>query len=180
MAPITKILILKEQFNLAAHCYNLHVSDKQCDIWASAGECDKNPLWMANNCQQSCQRCLPDCIDAYGSTECQHWAKMGECLKNHKWMLQNCALSCGICDSGWLIFWFKFNILRILLNNEKKITITEGKWNNDSWNNHLQQYMEDFGLAFTIKKTKWHLSGLMEWQWLIQPGQTDNPMIWGK
>lgn len=137
MAPITKILILKEQFNLAAHCYNLHVSDKQCDIWASAGECDKNPLWMANNCQQSCQRCLPDCIDAYGSTECQHWAKMGECLKNHKWMLQNCALSCGICDSGWLIFWFKFNILRILLNNEKKLTITEGKWNNDSWNNHL-------------------------------------------
>lgn len=92
------------------HCYNLHVSDKQCDIWASAGECDKNPLWMANNCQQSCQRCLPDCIDAYGSTECQHWAKMGECLKNHKWMLQNCALSCGICDSAiYGGFWIGFH-----------------------------------------------------------------------
>lgn len=112
-------LLLEQQFNLTAHCYNLHVSDKQCDFWASAGECDKNPLWMANNCQYSCQRCLPDCNDAYGSTECQHWAKMGECGKNHKWMLQNCALSCGICDSGW--FYFDLSLyLGVFLNNEQK------------------------------------------------------------
>lgn len=112
-------LLLEQQFNLTAHCYNLHVSDKQCDFWASAGECDKNPLWMANNCQYSCQRCLPDCNDAYGSTECQHWAKMGECGKNHKWMLQNCALSCGICDSGW--FYFDSSLyLGVFLNNEQK------------------------------------------------------------
>ncbi|XP_048752140.2 macrophage mannose receptor 1-like isoform X2 [Ostrea edulis] len=84
----------------ASHCYNIHGSDSSCDKWAKEGECDKNPLWMANNCQLSCQRCFSVCRDEFGSTECQHWAKSGECYKNHKWMLQNCALSCGICDSA--------------------------------------------------------------------------------
>ncbi|XP_022332922.2 macrophage mannose receptor 1-like isoform X2 [Crassostrea virginica] len=82
------------------HCYNLYTSDKNCDLWAAAGECSKNPLWMANNCKQSCQMCVSDCLDTHGSTECQHWAKAGECQKNHRWMLPNCALSCGICDSA--------------------------------------------------------------------------------
>lgn len=92
------------------HCYNLHVSDKQCTFWASAGECDKNPVWMANNCQHSCERCLPNCTDAFGTTECQYWAMIGECTKNHKWMLQNCALSCGICDSAMFGgFWIGFH-----------------------------------------------------------------------
>ncbi|XP_061163166.1 macrophage mannose receptor 1-like [Saccostrea echinata] len=112
-----------------SHCYNLHSSENNCDFWAKNGECDKNPLWMANNCQRSCQRCMADCRDTYGTTECQHWAKSGECIKNYKWMLQNCALSCGICDSAiyggfWIGFHDKKEEMSFEWSDRMKVTYT--------------------------------------------------------
>ena len=32
-------------------------TDKDCEYWASRGECKKNPNWMLNNCKRSCQNC---------------------------------------------------------------------------------------------------------------------------
>ena len=42
-------------------CVNVYVDDpRMCDIWASAGECEKNPWWMSRYCARSCKVCLPD------------------------------------------------------------------------------------------------------------------------
>lgn len=30
---------------------------KRCKTWADAGECDKNPGFMTNNCKVACKRC---------------------------------------------------------------------------------------------------------------------------
>jgi len=37
-------------------CVNVH-DEGECDHWASAGECDKNPGFMRRNCAKSCKSC---------------------------------------------------------------------------------------------------------------------------
>ncbi|KIH67777.1 shTK domain protein [Ancylostoma duodenale] len=34
--------------------------DPSCALWASQGECSKNPEWMLSNCQLSCHNCKTD------------------------------------------------------------------------------------------------------------------------
>jgi hypothetical protein len=38
---------------------NVECADRhfQCQQWTQLGECKKNPLWMAENCRRSCDRC---------------------------------------------------------------------------------------------------------------------------
>ncbi|VDP13000.1 unnamed protein product [Onchocerca flexuosa] len=40
--------------NQTLKCSDRH---SRCAIWASENECQKNQLWMAENCRMSCGRC---------------------------------------------------------------------------------------------------------------------------
>lgn len=78
--------------------------DEECIIWASVGECKKNPTWMMPNCPVSCGLCgkKVKCMDLY--RECTGWANEGECTENRIWMFFNCPKSCSTCDqafTGW-------------------------------------------------------------------------------
>merc|ERR1711970_256704 len=64
-----------------------------CADWAKSGECDKNPIWMKENCKKSCNTCPEECKD--DNEGCAEWAKNGECKKNPKYMLESCKKSCG-------------------------------------------------------------------------------------
>nr|QBH70097.1 CreM12-ShK4 [Colubraria reticulata] len=94
--------------------------DGQCDGWSQSGECDKNPLWMKENCKKSCKVCndgddddddddddgddggkKPDgvCKNVWGDLSCDGWAKSGECDANAIWMKENCKKACKGCDA---------------------------------------------------------------------------------
>lgn len=84
-------------------------------MWAQAGECDKNPVYMLRECMVSCNQCpawqLPDenstdvthhnstaarvCVDT--EDRCGMWAAAGECDKNPIYMLRECMISCNQC-----------------------------------------------------------------------------------
>ncbi|KFD57816.1 hypothetical protein M513_01486 [Trichuris suis] len=81
---------------------------EKCSLWASAGECERNPFWMLPNCQKSCYSCgmtvgdvntpapVEGCFN--GDELCQFWATIGECEKNPRWMKVYCQLSCNSCN----------------------------------------------------------------------------------
>ncbi|XP_042894037.1 putative tyrosinase-like protein tyr-3 [Penaeus japonicus] len=71
-------------------------SHKHCGTWAAAGECERNPDWMVNNCQKSCKTCGKECSDS--NNFCKEWSKMGECTRNAPYMSLFCKKSCGVCD----------------------------------------------------------------------------------
>jgi len=78
---------------LSGLCLNL---DDDCELFASQGECSKNPSWMEKNCARSCGYC-PPCTDGHES--CEFWAHQGECNANPDYMLANCPRSCQLCPN---------------------------------------------------------------------------------
>ncbi|KAK3602503.1 hypothetical protein CHS0354_022371 [Potamilus streckersoni] len=75
----------------------------QCQNFARAGECDKNPAWMIPNCQRSCGICsLSDgCENKHNDTvECDRRASEGECETKPLWMIPNCQRSCHACQQS--------------------------------------------------------------------------------
>lgn len=76
---------------------------KDCSIWAKAGECQKNEVYMKKTCPVSC---LDDnyptkdedkCKDYH--SRCHVWATLGECTENPKDMKRYCAKSCNLCKA---------------------------------------------------------------------------------
>ena len=43
-----------QKWLISTDCKDRH---KLCASWARSGECKKNPLWMSENCRQSCKLC---------------------------------------------------------------------------------------------------------------------------
>ncbi|KAL5010617.1 hypothetical protein ScPMuIL_012922 [Solemya velum] len=119
-------------------CYNLFHTDSSCTKWAAAGECQKNPVWMARQCHHACDYCIRDCKDKHNTERCQHWATIGECVKNPKWMLLNCAYSCGICDSAiYGGFWIGLNdrVMPMSYRWSDGLDITYTRWARSEPNN---------------------------------------------
>ena len=54
----------------------------QCDGWAEAGECERNPEWMLSSCGAACADLPPP-----SKAECERWAASGECEHNSVYML---------------------------------------------------------------------------------------------
>ncbi|ESP04972.1 hypothetical protein LOTGIDRAFT_109273, partial [Lottia gigantea] len=102
-------------------CKNLYDS-MQCAIWAEENECEKNPVWMKDNCAKACKQCKPDnkpqiwcinphkspqnkkilsisgsCSNSHNDIECKIWADSGHCEINPEWMTSHCRLSCRKC-----------------------------------------------------------------------------------
>lgn len=38
-----------------------------CETWGKDGECDKNPMWMSENCKNTCNTCIGEKI--YGAVK---------------------------------------------------------------------------------------------------------------
>jgi hypothetical protein len=64
--------------------------DSQCELWASSGECERNPVFMNTSCKRSCGQCRGDLQDLGAaaakrrsctdhSSFCGQWAAVGEC-----------------------------------------------------------------------------------------------------
>ncbi|KAK2161659.1 hypothetical protein LSH36_112g05094 [Paralvinella palmiformis] len=77
-----------------------------CEGWAAVGECEYNPIWMAEKCQKACHKCSPPDEQVSGESghgssndECDTWAFYGECESNPFWMLVYCKLACNVCSS---------------------------------------------------------------------------------
>lgn len=55
----------------------------ECVLWAEAGECGINPVYMHAHCAKSCDSCPPSpgddppCVDRDKSGACAHWASAG-------------------------------------------------------------------------------------------------------
>ena len=72
-------------------------SRTECKRWARDGECENNPVYMAENCRASCLECQShDCFDQ--REECESWADAGECAKNSDFMMEVCKYSCAVCN----------------------------------------------------------------------------------
>ena len=84
--------------------------EMDCQAWASAGECEKNPKYLYVHCKKSCNQCTsslaPDHPDSEGEKrtsgglECQDqdpscggWAAAGECKKNPVYLKVTVALT---------------------------------------------------------------------------------------
>uniref|UniRef100_A0A0B7BIK3 Macrophage mannose receptor 1-like n=1 Tax=Arion vulgaris TaxID=1028688 RepID=A0A0B7BIK3_9EUPU len=109
-------------------CQNTHTNDSQCQAWADANECQKNPSWMSLNCQMSCSLCKQACSDKHTHYECLFWASIGECHSNPEWMWSNCALSCG-CDSSinegyWLGLNDRYSQMTFMWDDLSPVTYT--------------------------------------------------------
>jgi len=86
---------------------------KECEYWASLGECEKNPEYMRESCQQSCNACgsastttndtkkeeEKECVDF--DDRCAHWIGHGRnpyCIgESETYLYLNCPKSCGNC-----------------------------------------------------------------------------------
>ena len=86
-------------------CVNIH---KDCEYWASSGECSANPGYMLHYCAHACNSChlqtqsfrddVSNCQDTFEEPEsCRFWASIGECHKNPLFMKQSCRKSCNFC-----------------------------------------------------------------------------------
>mmetsp|Transcript_5827 Transcript_5827/g.17239 ORF Transcript_5827/g.17239 Transcript_5827/m.17239 type:complete len:413 (+) Transcript_5827:1698-2936(+) len=74
-------------------CVDEHAS---CTEWASSGECETNPTYMAHGCRASCYTCeSSDCHD--DDSQCARWAAAGQCAANEDYMVEKCAFSCRVC-----------------------------------------------------------------------------------
>jgi len=83
-------------------CVNLR-SNSYCDYWANEGECLANPLWMHNEC---CQSCAVSCTDTYvpplGSPRsCQWYAEVGACTSTlYQWVRDECCHTCMLQEAA--------------------------------------------------------------------------------
>merc|ERR1719399_2391168 len=70
-------------------------TEENCAWWASAGECEKNPVFMLSSCATSCAHAASE-TGASRDThqDCSAWVKDGECYRNPAFMLQQCKASC--------------------------------------------------------------------------------------
>lgn len=79
---------------------------EHCAVWAAAGECEQNPVYMQRVCARSCGatihrgQALPGAplgrvAESDLSEHCGVWAAAGECDKNPAYMLSECGRSCG-------------------------------------------------------------------------------------
>nr|KAG5686198.1 hypothetical protein BaRGS_008700 [Batillaria attramentaria] len=50
------IKVVNLMYGCNSGCANIW-PDSQCTGWANQGECDKNPLWMRDNCKKACDAC---------------------------------------------------------------------------------------------------------------------------
>ena len=82
---------------------------RDCGFWASDGQCEENPIYMADNCARACKFCEPiettpapstfvdsSCIDEV--RDCGFWASDGQCEENPVYMADNCARACKFCE----------------------------------------------------------------------------------
>lgn len=88
----------------------------RCIMWANpgsysaAGECVRNPKWMAANCPTSCATCGTNKTAGVGKNQCTFdnadclpWATPGafstegECARNPWWMARHCGRVCNTC-----------------------------------------------------------------------------------
>ncbi|EOD36841.1 hypothetical protein EMIHUDRAFT_449114 [Emiliania huxleyi CCMP1516] len=67
-----------------------HSGTSDCEGWARAGECIRNPQYMFSACGAACE--LPSYLDL--DKDCASWANSGECEANAAFMLQQCNSSC--------------------------------------------------------------------------------------
>ena len=70
----------------------------QCDRWAAAGECTRNPEYMrvrcADECAQAANAPASSPLLVYTKSACAAWAAAGECTRNSAFMLEGCADAC--------------------------------------------------------------------------------------
>ncbi|CAL1543605.1 unnamed protein product, partial [Lymnaea stagnalis] len=78
-----------------------------CYIWANQGECERNPLYMKENCKKACGVCGAEraqqqggCKDVFSSVKCAVWKQRGDCSTNVGWMKANCRSTCGLCGDS--------------------------------------------------------------------------------
>ena len=79
----------------------------QCDRWAAAGECTRNPEYMRVRCADECAQAAnaapppspaPSPLLVYTKSACAAWAAAGECAHNRIFMSQSCSAACQ-CES---------------------------------------------------------------------------------
>ena len=79
----------------------------QCDRWAAAGECTRNPDYMRVRCADECAQAAnaapppspaPSPLPVYTKSACAAWAAAGECAHNRNFMSQSCSTACQ-CES---------------------------------------------------------------------------------
>lgn len=81
-----------------ADCHDQSTYAESCPLWARAGECDANPVFMLATCQLSCG-CKPvpaeaagrACEDRDKTGSCAVWAASGECDANPAFMKLKCV-----------------------------------------------------------------------------------------
>ncbi|XP_022251606.1 zinc metalloproteinase nas-13-like [Limulus polyphemus] len=71
--------------------------NQNCEFWARQGECQRNPLWMMENCKKSCKQCKYTlCRDE--SSYCNFWRRNRQCERNSSFMHRYCKKSCNFCQ----------------------------------------------------------------------------------
>ena len=76
----------------------------QCDRWAAAGECTRNPEYMRVRCADECAQAAnaappspaPSPLLVYTKSACAAWAAAGECAHNRIFMSQSCSAACQL------------------------------------------------------------------------------------
>jgi predicted 2-oxoglutarate/Fe(II)-dependent dioxygenase YbiX len=85
--------------------------DKNCQVWASEGECESNPAFMEETCARACGRCegVPKVKQSKSSQSrkagcndeddygCSKRAAAGGCDSDKGEMLYRCPASCKVC-----------------------------------------------------------------------------------
>ncbi|CAG5114965.1 unnamed protein product [Candidula unifasciata] len=68
-----------------------------CGVWASNGECQNNPAYMATHCRKSCKICESEVTCEDLNSNCPEWKRNGQCRANPTYMKHNCKKTCGEC-----------------------------------------------------------------------------------
>lgn len=58
---------LKQRHNMTLS-HKCSDNEERCGMWASAGECEKNPIYMLRECMVSCNQCTPSSSDSSGGS----------------------------------------------------------------------------------------------------------------
>lgn len=98
-------------------------TDQSCEYWASIGECQKNPGFMLQYCQKSCDNC--------GVDNCPVWKEQGLCQSNPALMYEHCGMSCDFTA------YLDGAVMRALGNNQD---ISSVWWFDTA---EIEEYMED-------------------------------------
>ncbi|CAB04594.1 ShKT domain-containing protein [Caenorhabditis elegans] len=98
--PLVKRISIKMTAPLFVDCYNRMPC---CDSWAKNGGCQREPEFMSQYCQASCNTCTPSynttdaCMDRH--VNCVAWKADKMCSgKSADFMSENCRSSCGKCS----------------------------------------------------------------------------------